>query len=745
MEITEVKDNSDQDFAFDAIGTKTIKLKIHNYLARSTNTKVELIPLENYLELSQAEFSLPDIKLQEDQSITTDITLNKLNPWFDGFVQLLVKFEADNYINYQLIKLDIDITTGNKFAAIRPVPFRNDVTWNDISSGETQSYWIGGTYFFSKGFFFTSSNSSGINYNQLSIPIYAVEGLSSTTAYLGGSSNNGTTIIYKTTTMGQDWEEQNITSHTSFINGIHFWNEEEGIFLGDPQNNRWGIATTMDGGENWTTRSAPAPLSGETGLVHNTFVDGDNCYFGTTNGRVYTSINKGRNWTVSLVQSGGVVSFIAFEDKQRGLAVYREKPDATEYYIANTTNGGSTWNKKVFNLTANGYKPINTFKPNGSNHLLIACENGEILFTEDLGKTFGTYLSGRFYQNDIADLTSNESIGRLWSVGEYITSTDFRYKPADAVRSLEFKDDVIDYGDLDTGKTKKRSIRLTATGNYKVDIEKVEFSVTEGSDDEFELISAVPQVIEENETVSFLVEFSPKTVGTKSAKLTVTSNAEVPVMEVVLQGNGTEVFISEKEIYVDDSYEYGKIDLGKDSTANIQVDNTGNSDIKVTFISLVGSDKDNFSVNKDILPLTVATGETKDIEVTFAPKSEGNKSAIMTVVSDADNGDQKVTLTGIGHDPSSVFESPYGKLEITNYPNPAIGMTNLEFTLPGTAYVQINLFDMNGTFVGTLFRNNAQEGKNNVSFSTENIPSGVYFIEMNYMGKRYMHKLNVAK
>ncbi len=743
LEVTEITDATDSEFEFNANGTKTLNLNIHNYLAKSTNTKVELIPLENYIELSQTNFTVADIKLQDDETITTNITLTKLNPWFTGFVQLLVKFEADNYINFQLLKLPIDIESGNKFTAITTTPLRSQVTWNDISSGDTQSFWLGGTIFFSSGYFISGSNNSGWNSDQLSLPIYAVEALSSTSAYLGGSSN-GVARIFKTTTMGQDWETQNVTSITTFVNGIHFWSETAGILLGDPQNGSWGIATTLNGGDSWTEQSSPAPLPNETGLVHSTFMDGDNCYFGTTKGRVYFSNNQGRKWEFGTVHSGGVVNFVAFEDKNRGLAIYKEKPDANELYIANTTNGGNNWNTKVFNLTAEGYTPINVFKPDGSNQLLLVCQNGEILFTEDLGKSFGTYKNGRFYQNKLAALSSSESVGRLWCVDNYITSTDFRYKPANAVRSLSFEDESIAYGDLDTGKTKNRSVRLTSTGNYIVEIESVELTVTEGSADEFELISEIPTDISVDETVSFKIKFAPKSVGSKTAKLTITSNATTPVMEIMLTGNATEVFISSKQINVDNMFEFGEVDLGKDSTSTIKVDNTGNSTLSITSLTLVGSDGNNFSVN-NALPLAVGAGESKDLEVTFKPLSKGDKTSILNIASDADNGLQKVTLKGTGHDPSSVFESPAGNLEVTNYPNPAIGMTNIEFVLPEASFVQLNLFDINGRFIGTLYRNNAISGKNQVSFSTENIPSGAYFIEMNFLGKRYMHKINVAK
>ncbi len=745
LEITDISNGSNSRFVFTETQTQPITFVVHNYLAKSLNTRVELIPLEPYLSVNQSTFTLPDIRPGFEEQINTEITLDKSNPWFDGFVQLLVKFEADNYINYQLIKLDIELESSNNFTALTTTPLSGTAKWNDISSSDAQSFWLAGSLYGYYGYYVAGSNSSGWESGQMDIPIYAAAALSSTSSYLGGTSYQGDSKIYKTNDMGQNWDENDVTSMTSFINGLHFWSETDGIFFGDPIDGAWGIATSMDGGDTWTQRSAPAPLTSETGLVQCTFVKDDYCYFGTTLGRVYVSSNKGRKWTAYNLHLGGVITFLAFSDSEHGIAVYKEKSDSDVTYLASTEDGGATWNKKVYNFTEHDIVPINVFNPAESDQLLVVSKNGEILFTENLGQTFNVFLNGRFYQSDLAALSSSNGSARLWNVGSYITSTDFTYKPENAVRALELTQNTLDYGDLDTGKVKSKTLNMTSVGNYRVEIDSVKIAVVEGDESEFTLTTEVPQYLEVGAKITVRVKFSPTTVGTKKAVLTFYSDSKDATIEVELLGNATEVLEFTKVIDVIDEYNFGEVDLGKDSTSSISISNLGNSDLKITSLSLVGSDKANYSVVKDNLPMTIAEGEAHNIEVTFTPKSEGNKMAVLSIVSDADNGAQQITLNGMGNDPNSIFESPYGVLEVSNYPNPAQGMTNIDFILPNDSYVNLNLFDVNGRFIGTIYRNQASQGKNSVRFSTENIATGLYFIEIQFMGKRYIHKLNVAR
>ncbi len=85
-----------------------------------------------------------------------------------------------------------------------------------------------------------------------------------------------------------------------------------------------------------------------------------------------------------------------------------------------------------------------------------------------------------------------------------------------------------------------------------------------------------------------------------------------------------------------------------------------------------------------------------------------------------------------------------------NYPNPFNGRTNINFSLPFSAYVDLKIFDMNGEVVKTLYqgyRNNEQskiiwDGKNDFN---NLVSSGVYLYSIESLGSVKTKKLTFIK
>jgi len=85
-----------------------------------------------------------------------------------------------------------------------------------------------------------------------------------------------------------------------------------------------------------------------------------------------------------------------------------------------------------------------------------------------------------------------------------------------------------------------------------------------------------------------------------------------------------------------------------------------------------------------------------------------------------------------------------------NYPNPFNGRTNINFSIPFSAYVDLKIFDMNGEVVKTLYqgyRNNEQskiiwDGKNDFN---NLVSSGVYLYSIESLGSVKTKKLTFIK
>ena len=136
--------------------------------------------------------------------------------------------------------------------------------------------------------------------------IGSISAVSSTIAWI--SANPGTGGIggvWKTINSGTSYTKQTTAafSAASFTNFVNFWDANNGIAQGDPESGYFEVWTTTNGGTNWTrvpSANIPLPLStNEFGYTNNYAVSGNTIWFGTSLGRLYRSIDKGLNWTVS--------------------------------------------------------------------------------------------------------------------------------------------------------------------------------------------------------------------------------------------------------------------------------------------------------------------------------------------------------------------------------------------------------------------------------------------------------------
>ncbi|MBK9334841.1 MAG: T9SS type A sorting domain-containing protein [Ignavibacteria bacterium] len=65
-----------------------------------------------------------------------------------------------------------------------------------------------------------------------------------------------------------------------------------------------------------------------------------------------------------------------------------------------------------------------------------------------------------------------------------------------------------------------------------------------------------------------------------------------------------------------------------------------------------------------------------------------------------------------------------------NYPNPFNPTTNINFTVPKSGFVKMNVYDINGREVSTLVNQEMTPGTYKVDFDASNLSSGIYYYSM---------------
>ncbi|MEO8771269.1 MAG: oxidoreductase [Ferruginibacter sp.] len=204
--------------------------------------------------------------------------------------------------------------------------------------------------------------------------------------------------ILKSIDAGENWKVV-FEDHTSgiFLDAMEFWNDQSGIFIGDPIKNRFVIGRTFDGGKNW--RSIPD--------VNRPVADsGEACF--ASSGTNVRKLNKGE----AIFISGGMSSHLFIRDKKIKLPIIQgtASTGANSIAIKNsnmmmvvggdfntkdssfkncfiTNDAGLTWNAPT--IPPHGYRScIEWLKKTN----WVSCGLNGVDYTTDDGKTF-TWIS----------------------------------------------------------------------------------------------------------------------------------------------------------------------------------------------------------------------------------------------------------------------------------------------------------------------------------------------------------------
>lgn len=207
-------------------------------------------------------------------------------------------------------------------------------------------------------------------------------------------------FILSTIDGGKSWREvYKNTDSAIFLDGMAFWDDQQGIIFGDPIQNKMQLLKTTDGGLTWQNISGNLKKSlavGEAGFAASgttirTMPDGKVWIAtGGAKANIYYSANYGNSWKVyecPILQgesSTGPFS-IAFSDRKNGIAVggnyLKDKENSNNVVL--TTNGGKTWIKPLRPVL--GYRSAVEY---ATNQLCFATGSSGTDFSTDGGNTW---------------------------------------------------------------------------------------------------------------------------------------------------------------------------------------------------------------------------------------------------------------------------------------------------------------------------------------------------------------------
>lgn len=187
-----------------------------------------------------------------------------------------------------------------------------------------------------------------------------------------------------------------------FYDSMHFWNNKEGILIGDPINDCLSILITRDGGKTWDKipcNKLPKVVDGEAAFAAsntNIVIKKNKTWVvsGGVKSRVFYSPNKGKTWQVfetPIVQGKSMTGIFSadFYDHKIGVIAggNYEVQEQNFQNKAMTLNGGKTW-KLIGENTGFGYASCIQFVPNSGGKQLVSVGTSGMYYSSDSGKSW---------------------------------------------------------------------------------------------------------------------------------------------------------------------------------------------------------------------------------------------------------------------------------------------------------------------------------------------------------------------
>lgn len=208
-------------------------------------------------------------------------------------------------------------------------------------------------------------------------------------------------LLYKISKDGSEIEKVYQENHPkAFYNSMQFWNNKEGIVMGDPTEDCLSVLLTKDGGTTWnkiSCKDLPKVQEGEAAFAAsntNVAIKENKVWMvsGGKKSRIFHSSDKGKTWKVTetpIIQGKTMTGIFTadFYNTQIGFIAggNYENPTDNTNNKAITNDGGKSW-QIVANNESFGYASCVQFVPNAAGTAIVTVGASGLFYSSDSGK-----------------------------------------------------------------------------------------------------------------------------------------------------------------------------------------------------------------------------------------------------------------------------------------------------------------------------------------------------------------------
>lgn len=197
----------------------------------------------------------------------------------------------------------------------------------------------------------------------------------------------------------------------------------------------------------------------------------------------------------------------------------------------------------------------------------------------------------------------------------------------------------VSFGQVAVGSTATSSVTLTNNRSWNISLTSDQISGNGFSATGL----SFPMTLKAGQSVKFNISFAPQSSGLAGGSVFLIGGGT----NVPLSGTGTITSVGQLNL-APSSLNFGSVDVGSTGTQSLAMGATGGNVV----VSSGSSSNAEFSIPGASFPLTITSGQTVSVNVTFAPTKSGSASGTLTFTSNASDSTATDATSGTGVTPT---------------------------------------------------------------------------------------------